>query len=234
MVVLDQNRVVKAHAMIGDASGGRGHLLQPAQAWRGLASVEYSAARACYLLHILGGESGHAAEALQKIQGHALATQQLSGASRHHGNDFASDSLIAALLLEHASIVYQWQQLHAGDHLRLSSDEFPMRLKTCGNTGFGSDIAGADILLQRAPDDVHHAARPSSAALVLARCALYSASFWRMPSITCGGFLLVAFSSASWRSQFASTLSSCSISLSRRWRRAPVWASGVWVARANS
>src|SRR5260370_34069490 len=115
MVVLDQNRVVKAHAMIGDASGGRGHLLQPAQAWRGLASVEYSATCACYLLHIFGGESRDAAETLQKIQSHALAPQRLSGATGHGGAYFAGSRFIAALFFEHASVVNQRQHLHTGD-----------------------------------------------------------------------------------------------------------------------
>ena len=46
VIVLDQDGVVEAHAVIGDAAGGRRHLFQRAQARRGLARIEDAAARA--------------------------------------------------------------------------------------------------------------------------------------------------------------------------------------------
>ena len=42
VIVLDQNRVVEAHAVIGDAARGRRRLLQPPQTRRGFARIEHA------------------------------------------------------------------------------------------------------------------------------------------------------------------------------------------------
>ena len=80
VIVLDQDRVEQAHAMVCHSARGRGGLLQTAQPRRGLAGIEHPAVRC---LPRSGGEPvrqrGDAGEALQKIQRHTLAFEQRSG-----------------------------------------------------------------------------------------------------------------------------------------------------------
>ena len=73
VIVLDQDGVVQAHAVIGDASGGRGGFFQGAQAGSGFAGVEDLAAGAFDGVGELAGGGGYAAEALQEIEGDAFA-----------------------------------------------------------------------------------------------------------------------------------------------------------------
>src|ERR1019366_5270508 len=70
VVVLDQDGIVEAHAVIGDAAGGGG-------------GVE---AR--------GG--GHAAEALQEVEGNALAGEEGAGAPADGGDDVAIGAAVTS------------------------------------------------------------------------------------------------------------------------------------------
>ena len=72
MVVLDENEIVEADAMIASAPAGDGVFLEAPPAGRGLARVENLGARATNRLDELRGERGDAGEALNKIEGGAL------------------------------------------------------------------------------------------------------------------------------------------------------------------
>ena len=89
MIVLDQDGVVQAHAVIGDAAGRRGGFFKNAQAGSGLAGVEDLAACALDGVDELAGERGYAAEALEEVEGDAFAGEQSAGASADSGDDVA-------------------------------------------------------------------------------------------------------------------------------------------------
>src|SRR5205807_7245297 len=114
-----------------------------------------------------------------------------------------------------ALAVDQRKQFDARDHLAFLGQEASACHLVRGHAGLRSDIAGAEVLLQRPPDRfpnfrvIDHA-RPSSAAFTFSSCALYSASLPRMDSITCAGARLRNASSPSCRSELAMFFSSCS------------------------
>ena len=98
MVVLDQNGVVEAHAVVHHAPGGGSGFFQDAQAGRGLAGIEDLAARALDGIGELARGGRHAAQALQEIKGNAFAGQQRARASADGGDDFAIGAAVAILL----------------------------------------------------------------------------------------------------------------------------------------
>src|SRR5205809_4799031 len=223
VIVLDENRVVEAHAMIRDSSGGGGHLFETAQAGRGLASIEDATACPGDTVDVTGGERRDTAQALQKIQCNALAGEQRAGVPGYRRDGLTGGDPVAAALEQieaghtAAHVVDQGQQLDAGDHLRLAREEIALGRPVRRNAGFGCDVAGADVFLERAANeagdlwmrDIHHAARPSSAALFFLSCDSYSVFLRRISSITCGGALLTNVSLLSWRSEFSIFFSSC-------------------------
>src|SRR6185369_10003717 len=73
VIVLDQDGVVQAHAVIGDAARGRGGFFQGAEARCGFASIEDLAVRTPDRGGEPAGGGGYAAEALQEIEGDAFA-----------------------------------------------------------------------------------------------------------------------------------------------------------------
>ena len=79
VVVLDQNRVVKAHAVVGDAAGRRRLLFERAQSRRGLARIEHAAPGARDRIGVSARGGGDPAQALQEVERHPLAFEQQAG-----------------------------------------------------------------------------------------------------------------------------------------------------------
>src|ERR1035437_9479801 len=89
VVVLDQDGIVEAHAVVHHAPGRGGCLFESTQSGRGLAGVEDLAARALDGGGELGGGGGHAAEALQEVEGDAFAGEQGARRAADGGDDIA-------------------------------------------------------------------------------------------------------------------------------------------------
>src|SRR5437016_2920473 len=96
VIILDENRIVEAHAMIRDSSRGGCHLFQAAQAGRGLASVEDAAGGPGDTVDVTGGERRDAAQALQKIQRYTLAGEQRAGVAGYRRDGLTGGDPVAA------------------------------------------------------------------------------------------------------------------------------------------
>ena len=72
MIVLEQNHVKQADAVVAATSDLDSFLLENAHAGSGLACVEHSGLKALEALGIAGGGCGHAAHALHDVEHQAL------------------------------------------------------------------------------------------------------------------------------------------------------------------
>ncbi len=162
VIVLDENGVVEADAVIGDAAGCGGRLFERAQAGGGLAGVEHAAAGAGDGIGVLAGESGDAAQALEEVEGDALAFEQGAGAAADSGEDLAIDAGIAIVLEELQVIdaaaqgVDLGEQVEPGDDEGLAGQEAAGGHLGFGDAGAAGDIAGADVFFEREADDWVH------------------------------------------------------------------------------
>ena len=75
VVVLDQDRVVEAEAVVEAAAAAHGVFLQRAQARRGLARAADARVGACGAAHVIGRQRGDAGQAADEIQRGALADE---------------------------------------------------------------------------------------------------------------------------------------------------------------
>jgi hypothetical protein len=85
VIIFYEDCVVEAHAVVGDAAGGRGALFERAQSGSGLARVEHAAVGSGHRVGILARQRGDAAEALEEIERHALALKQRARIAFHRG-----------------------------------------------------------------------------------------------------------------------------------------------------
>jgi hypothetical protein len=76
VVLLDQDRVVEAHAVIGPAAGGDRRLLQGAQARGGLARVEDAGAGELHPGNESRGQRGHTGEVAEEVERRPLGREQ--------------------------------------------------------------------------------------------------------------------------------------------------------------
>jgi len=79
MVVLDQDAVIKAHAMVGAAAGAHGVFRETAQARNGLPRIEQHRPDAVNGVDVLAGHGCDAGQLLQQVQGRAFRRQQALG-----------------------------------------------------------------------------------------------------------------------------------------------------------
>ncbi len=107
VVVLNQNGVVEALAVVGDSSGGRGAFFQKAEARGGLARVEDFAVGPLDLVDKGARHGRDSAEALQEIEGGPLAFEQLAGLSANFGDGLAVAHFVAIVLAQMELIVHQ-------------------------------------------------------------------------------------------------------------------------------
>ena len=92
VIVLDENAGGEIDAVIGAAAAKHRVFLQRAHAGHGLARVEHAGVRALNRVGIFARERGDAAQVLQQIQDHALATEQHARVVADHGQHLAGDA----------------------------------------------------------------------------------------------------------------------------------------------
>ena len=83
MVILDQQHIEQPGAVILPATHAHSVFIQVAQAGSSLARVEDNGVGIAYCIHKAAGEGGDAAEALEEVEGHALAGQQATAIAAH-------------------------------------------------------------------------------------------------------------------------------------------------------
>ena len=82
VIVLDQDGVVEAHAVVRGSAGRGGGLFERPHAGGGFARIEDAAAGAGHGFGVAACQGGHAAQALQEVQGNALACRVGCGRGR--------------------------------------------------------------------------------------------------------------------------------------------------------
>ena len=157
MVLLDQDRVVQAEAVVLPATAGYRVLLCQAQAGQRLARVQDARARALHHLHEAPRLGRRGREGLQEVERRALAGED--GARRsfqaaEHG--LGRDLRTLGDLPGHRHRIVQLTE-HLGepglaaDHRLLAAEHVRAGLRPGGDQVRG-EIAGADVLVQR----THH------------------------------------------------------------------------------
>src|ERR1035437_3132692 len=104
VVVLDQDGIVEAHAVVHHAPGRGGCLFESTQSGRGLAGIEDLAARTFDGGGVEARGGGHAAEALQEVEGNALAGEEGAG-DRCTDGDIIAIGAAVAILLEDVELI---------------------------------------------------------------------------------------------------------------------------------
>jgi hypothetical protein len=160
VVVLDENRVVEAFAMVGDASGcGRG-FLEEAQAWGGFAGVEYFAVGAFDDLGELVGERGYAGEPLEEIESYALTFEEGAGPASDLRDQIAFAEVVAVCVFEgeifyaSACFVDGRQDFGTCQYEGLSGYEMALGHAVRWYAGFSGDIARTNIFFEGEADDL--------------------------------------------------------------------------------
>jgi hypothetical protein len=156
VVVLDQDRVEEAHAVIGDASGGRGALFEGAHSGGGLARVEDAAVGAGHGVGVLARQRCDAAEALEEIEGDAFALKQRTRIAFHRGEQFAGRARAAIVLQQDDVIEHLIEDFGSGEYQRLARNKGSARAQSLGHAGAAGDITGADIFLKGETNDLNH------------------------------------------------------------------------------
>ena len=209
--------------MVGDAARGGGRLLQGAEAGGGLAGVEDAAVRAGDGVGELAGERRDAAQALEKVEGDALAGKQQAGGAADFGDDVAVDAGVAILLVKGEVGVELGEHFRAGEDQGLARDKAAAGLAVGGDTGM--------VVMSPGPISSSSARRTMSVILAQLRFVFRELFAHRFHDL--GRGLRQKFSSESWRSRLAIFLTSCSFSLSTRLRWASCWPSGTSRTRSN-
>src|ERR1035437_1698719 len=190
VVVLDQDGIVEAHAVVHHAPCRGGCLFENTKSGGGLAGVEDLAARAFDGSGELGGGGGHTAEALQEVEGDAFAGEQGAGASADGGDDFAIGAAVAILLEDvelidaAAQLVDFPEQAHARESERLAGQKTAGGHAGFRHAGDAGDIASADVFFEREADDFGHEGWQAEAPapqwfIVFCRVGLRSRRAWR-------------------------------------------------------
>ncbi len=157
VVVLDQDGVVEAEAMVHAAAAAHRVFFKRAQTRRGFARAADFRLGVGDGLRIVRGQRGHAAQASEKVQRHPLRRQNAPRGALDAGDDGAGGEMIAVAGqgLEGQGGIDQFErlfrQIEPGQHARL----FPRGDHGAG-AGFGrngrlrGDVAGAaKILIER-------------------------------------------------------------------------------------
>src|ERR1035438_85830 len=162
VVVLDQDGIVEAHAVVHNAPSESGGFFESTQSGGGFAGVEDLAARALDGGGEVAGGGGYAAEALQEIEGDAFAGEQGARRAADGGDDVAIGAAVAILLEDvelidaAAQLVDFPEQADAGESERLAGEEASGGAAGCRNAGDAGDVAGADVFFEGEADDFGH------------------------------------------------------------------------------
>ena len=158
MVVLDQDAVVQPAAMVRAGAGADGVFLERTERRRGLARVE-DGDRAAGRVDETARQRGDAGEPLDEVQGGALRGQHRGGLAAQLRDDGARLAAIAVLVLAlegAAGIELQEglrRDLQPRDDTRRLHDDDAAGAELRRNGCLGRDVAPAEILGERAPDD---------------------------------------------------------------------------------
>ena len=164
VVLLDQDRVVQARAVIGRSTGRHRRLLEGAQPRGRLARVEDhgSAVPDCvgYGSYAPGGHRRHARQPLEKVQRGPLARQQRPRAAGHprHLATLTPDALVHQRLKGDRRIErreHQPGRLQSEDHPRRLLRDQRGRADVLGHRSGSRDVTRADVLGQRPGDDLN-------------------------------------------------------------------------------
>ncbi|KAG1450938.1 hypothetical protein G6F57_016284 [Rhizopus arrhizus] len=149
VVVLDQDRVIQAEAVVAAAPHAHRILLHGAQARHGLARAGDAGAVSRNGAGNGGGGRGHAAQVAQEIQRHAFRGQHRAGIAAYAG-DFHTRPQVAAVGLRYGKCdsgihraKRQAGQVQAGQHAFLARDQARFRHGVCRHDGIGGAVAGA-------------------------------------------------------------------------------------------
>ena len=150
VVVLDQDRVIEAEAVIDPAAATHRVFLQRAQAGRGLAGIDDPRARAFHGVHIGPGQGGDARQTAHQVQRHALGAQQGASIGVDPGEPGPGADLSAVLghrLEVGGGVELQDRQTGAGE--------------AADNAGLAAGEHGAQARVRRHAGLRGHIARPA-------------------------------------------------------------------------
>src|SRR5689334_17811004 len=159
VVVLDQDRVEQADAMVGGAAAAHGVLLQRPQGRRRLARVENRDPTAAGVDETARSRR-HAREPLQEVQRRPLADEECSRGADDLGNVVAG---AARRAVTDANIGTNprlelperlERDVDPRDHAVRLGEEYAARLELGRNRRLGRHVAVADVLLERAAHEV--------------------------------------------------------------------------------
>ena len=89
VVVLEENHVEQADAVVASATNLHGHLFEDTHAGSGLAGIEHTGAGAFHLLHIAGSHGSNATHALHDVEHEAFGLEQGLNLSFYHHSHIA-------------------------------------------------------------------------------------------------------------------------------------------------
>ncbi len=159
VIVLDQHGIEQPDAMIGRAAGTNGVFLQGPQRRRGLARVEDDDATTGRV-DKRSSASRDAGQTLQEIERGALAREQRGRRPDDSSDHIAWHAPIPVMSGEgHLHVVLELTKgvdgdVQAGDDAVAFHKEDAAGALTRPHGRGGGDIAGADVLVERPPDDV--------------------------------------------------------------------------------
>ena len=154
MVLLDQEGVPQADAVVVAAATGHRVLLRQAQPGQGLAGVEQPHAGVRDQVDIVAGAGGGGREGLQQVQRRALPGEQAAGRALDLEEGLAGLEAVAVrgIPAQGDTGIQATEQLvdpgHAAQHAGLAGDH-PGRGVVRGGNQPGGDVAGPDVLGQQ-------------------------------------------------------------------------------------
>ena len=161
VVVLDEDGVEQAGAMVVAAAAADGVLFQPPPAGRGFARVVDARAGAFDAADVLARERGDAGEAAEKIQQRPLAGEHVAGRTGELGDDRAGRDFVAiararAQLDRGLHFVdHNRHRPQAGDDARFAGDDRRPALAVRTNEGDGRPIVlPVEVFAHGEPDEL--------------------------------------------------------------------------------
>ena len=178
MIVLDEDAVVKAEAMIGPTTMAHRFFFQSPPEGGGFAGIEQAAGGAAHGIHHLPRQSGDARQALQQVKGETLPGQQgrhgsFEPENRHVDVDpFA----IAKETRDRDGRIDQAEDLAkgfgAGEHERFPPEDDSLPRLSWVNHRLGRHITMAEIFLKSQPKQQVGAVHDYSFSAALSRRTL--------------------------------------------------------------